>query len=314
MIGLEVDARSGQRIPLKQLGTGVVQAAALIADLTLMREKIFLVEEPESDLHPKALRALLELIVESAKDGNQFFISTHSNIVVRCLGSQTDAKIFEISQDAPSPVPTSIVREVPATPEARLALLRTLGYELGDFELYDSFLILEESSAEYIIEEFLVPWFAPGLQGRLRTVAASGADDIEPRLSEFIRLLVFVHLQPVYKSRTWVLADGDEKGLKAIQSLKTKFSSWPVNRFQNLSQGDFEYYYPKIFDDRTKAVLALIDTNVRRSEKAKLVRDVGEWLRKDPSAKDALSESANEVIEALRAIEAHLASKESALT
>jgi predicted ATPase len=56
------------------------------------------IEEPETDLHPRALHGLLDLIVQSAAEhNNQFVISTHSNIVVRHLGGLDDRIITRSS-------------------------------------------------------------------------------------------------------------------------------------------------------------------------------------------------------------------------
>ena len=77
----------------------------------------------------------------------------------------------------PNAVPRSHIREVDATPAARIEVLRRLGYELSDFELWDGWLILEESSAEVIVR-YLIPWFVPRL-ARIRTVAAGGTSKVE---------------------------------------------------------------------------------------------------------------------------------------
>jgi hypothetical protein len=120
----------------------------------------------------------LELIVESSAN-NQFVVSTHSAIVLRVLGASQGAQIVkvELSED---PLPISSYSSVPATSESRLAVLRELGYEFSDFDLYDVWLILEESSAERLVRQYFVKWFAPGLVGRIRTVAAEGTGDVEP--------------------------------------------------------------------------------------------------------------------------------------
>jgi len=140
--------------------------------------------------------------------------------------------------------PASEVHRVSDTPRDRLGLLASLGYELADFELYSGWLILEESSAEKIIREFILKWFAPMLVGRLRTCAAQGAADVEPRFIDFHRLVTFVHLEPLYRDRSWVICDGDEAGQTVTRRLREKFADWPNERFLNFNEGDFERYYP----------------------------------------------------------------------
>ncbi|TAF73815.1 MAG: hypothetical protein EAZ53_11325 [Bacteroidetes bacterium] len=83
-------------IPLTAMGEGVANILGLITDLCVAEGNIFLIEEPENDIHPKALKALLRLIIEKSKS-NQFFVSTHSNIVMKYLGGVLNSKIFNIS-------------------------------------------------------------------------------------------------------------------------------------------------------------------------------------------------------------------------
>jgi predicted ATPase len=61
-------------ITLDRMGDGVTEIVALITELCLSRNKIFVLEEPETNLHPKGLKALLELVRRSAEH-NQFIIA-----------------------------------------------------------------------------------------------------------------------------------------------------------------------------------------------------------------------------------------------
>jgi hypothetical protein len=99
-----------------------------------------------------ALKALLDLIEQSASR-NQFLISTHSNIVVRHLGAIPDSHLFYVHAEPGVLPPTATVQPVDHTTEARIAALRDLGYRFSDFDLWDDWLILEESSAERIIRD-----------------------------------------------------------------------------------------------------------------------------------------------------------------
>jgi hypothetical protein len=149
-------------IPIEEMGEGVSSLLGLITDLCMAEGNLFLIEEPENDIHPEGLKALLKVIVDKSET-NQFIVSTHSNIVTRYLGSAPESRVFELeSTYTPNQIPTSYIREVEPTAVARIEVLRRLGYELSDFDLWDGWLILEESSAEIIIR-YLVPWFAPEL-------------------------------------------------------------------------------------------------------------------------------------------------------
>ncbi|RZU38733.1 putative AbiEii toxin of type IV toxin-antitoxin system [Fluviicoccus keumensis] len=49
-------------ISISQMGEGVPNITSLVADLSYQKDKIFIIEEPENDLHPKALKAEWHLL------------------------------------------------------------------------------------------------------------------------------------------------------------------------------------------------------------------------------------------------------------
>lgn len=292
-------------IPLADMGAGVAQVVGLLADLALSEGKIFVIEEPENDLHPAALRALLDLIAAAA-ERNQFLISTHSNVVLRHLGSRPSSRIHHVKADLKGGwPPATTIREVPPEPEARSEVLIDLGYELRDFEFFDGWLFLEESSAESIIRDHLIPWFAPDLAGRLRTVSARGVNRVTPVFDDFERLVLFTHLEQRYRNRAWVVVDGDEAGSAVIQDLRERYSDgWSPDRFRALTEGAFERYYPSAFAGQTNAVLSEPDKRRRRALKADLLKAVLAWIDANPDdAKSEFEASAAEIIEVLRDIE-----------
>ncbi|MFT3736963.1 MAG: AAA family ATPase [Rhodocyclaceae bacterium] len=295
----------GQRtLPIEQLGEGVPNVVHFLANLAVSEGKLFLIEELENDLHPQALKALLDLIIDSAQR-NQFVISTHSNIVVRHLCSVTDSRLFRIAPRSGDIPIESEIKEIPNQSSARLAVLSELGYSLSDFELWDGWLILEESSAERIIRDYLVPWFAPNLS-RIRTISSGGASKVAATFEELNRLFLFTHLTPTYRDSSWVIADGDEAGSNAIEKLREKFPSHRPNQFIALSESAFENYYPQEFSDKVKLVFSG-SPETRREAKKNLLHEVMEWLDADEvRGKAALSKSADEVIKILQSISASL--------
>lgn len=296
---------NSETLPIGQLGEGVPNIVSLLAELAISEEKLFLIEEPENDLHPIALKALLDLIVASS-ERNQFVISTHSNIVLSHLGGIPDANVYEIST-VPKKLPTeAIVKKIERSPEARLAVLRSLGYTLSDFDLWDGWLFLEEASAERLIRDYLVPWFVPSL-ARVRTVSAGGAGNVEPSVQDFYRLVRFTHLESVYRDATWVRVDGDDAGKLAIAKLTESFPSWERGRFDTFTQPNFENYYPAVFKERILEVLAIQDRQTKRASKKELLNAVLQWIKEDlDRAKTALEHSAADVISELRRIATHL--------
>ncbi|MFN2610387.1 MAG: ATP-dependent endonuclease [Actinomycetota bacterium] len=226
-------------IPLEALGEGVSNLLGLITNLCIAKHKLFLIEEPENDIHPQALKGLLNLMIESSEH-NQFVVSTHSNIVLKHLGSISGSRIYQVTFAWDGGMPLSEMRIVGESSEDRWRVLEELGYDPFDLSLWEGWLFLEESSAERIIREYLIPWFVPELANRLRTVAAGGVSRVEARFDDFDRLFLFVHLAPLYRNRAWVLVDGGENGQEVISRLKDRYqgAGWEERNFVYFQPGE----------------------------------------------------------------------------
>lgn len=300
--------RNLHAIPLLAMGEGVMNILGLVANLALAENKLFVIEEPENDIHPRALKALMDLLTECAHK-NQFVITTHSNIVVKKLGTVKDARIFNVAHNIVDRMPTATVTQVDDTTEARQAVLRDLGYEMSDSDLWDAWLFLEESSAERVVRQFFIPWFTPRLQGRLRTYAAHSISEVAAKFADFNNLFVYLHLEPAYKNRVWVVVDGGHEEADVINRLIGTYtaSGWRADQFLQLQQHDFEKYYPDVFQEQVTAALQLENKRDRREAKKKLLETVLGWIAEDePRAKDAFAKSAAEVVEILKRIDSHV--------
>ncbi|MBT0570373.1 ATP-binding protein [Curvibacter sp. CHRR-16] len=287
-------------LPLEQMGEGVANLVFFLCTLVVSKNKLFLIEELENDLHPAALKALLDLILESSKD-NQFVISTHSNIVVTHLCSHPDSQLLKVTAERGKLPTTSSIAVIPDERAARMEVLRELGYAFSDFDLWEGWLLLEESSAETIIKDYLIPWFAPALK-RVRTVSAAGVGNVEPIYKDLHRLVLFTHLESTRKTLTWVRVDGDDAGQQALEKLGKTFSL-SGDQIKAFDQPQFENYYPHLFAARAQQVLAITDGKAKKDEKEDLLKQVCGWLDKDAErGKSALEESARTVIEDLKAI------------
>lgn len=296
-IGLRVDNES--RIALTEMGEGVLNILGLLVNIFSSDRRIFLIEELENDLHIGALKKLLTIIIDNV-NRHQFFISTHNSVILRYLSAHRDTKVFEIIRGMKDRIPTSVVSLTPSGPGSLLPVASRLGADFNDTWLFDGYLILEESSAESIIREILVPHFTPSLNGRLRTVASGGTSNLFERYTSSQSLFLFAHLSPVYKTRCWVRADSDLSGREEIDKLRKSFPTLE-KVFGNYSKECFEYYYPAHFASEVTRVLAVQDKRTRRDEKAKLLKSVLDWARDNPSqAKEQFSVSAAEVIDDLK--------------
>ena len=159
ILGVQVDRYTN--IPLEAMGAGLSGTLSLLVGLSVASDKLFVIEEPEDDLHPAALKALMDAIAESCEQNNQFIISTHNSTVLTRLAGLPDLKVFHVTSDNAIP-PSS--QFIPVSDKGdRINVLQDLGYGLADLDLGEGWLIFEESSAERLIRQYLAPWFAPAV-------------------------------------------------------------------------------------------------------------------------------------------------------
>lgn len=300
-----------EHIPLTAMGEGVANVLGLIADLCIAENKIFLIEEPENDIHPKALKSLLKLIVEKS-NSNQFFVSTHSNIVMKYLGATENSKIFRVSNDKVDierdKLRISKIKEVPSNSIEKQKVLEELGYDFFDLGLWKAWLFLEESSAEVIIRDYLIKWFAPNLQTELRTFSANSVNQVELKFEDFNKLFVFLHLEPTYKNKVWVYIDSGVKENLIISKMRSVYSKsgWNESNFDQFSEHDFEKYYPDKFQEEVNRILVL-DKKEKWNAKRELIEKVKTWIRdNNEEAKAEFEKSAKEIIKILLDIQQKL--------
>jgi hypothetical protein len=174
--------------------------------------------------------------------------------------------------------------------------------------MWSGWLILEESSAEKIIKKYLIPWFTPELNGKLKTFSARSLSEVKKKFEDFNNLFVFLHLQPVYKNLAWVVIDAGDEEEKIINDLKDLYtrSGWNKENFLQFSEHDFEQYYPDRFKSKVNNILQTIDKQKRRKMKNELLEEVEHWIKEnDGDAKEAFKESASNVIEVLLQIKSN---------
>lgn len=307
-----------EEIPLTSMGEGVANLLGLIVDLCVAENRIFLIEEPENDIHPKALKALLGLIIKKSAT-NQFFVSTHSNIVMRTLGASGTSKVFEVSNELSDPEKPKLfvshIKEI-KTPEERRDTLESLGYEFFDYGQYAAYLFLEESSAEIIIREYLIPWYVESLVGKIRTYSAASISKIEKRFEDFNNLFIFIHLEPLYKNKAWVIIDGGESEAQIIVRLKDMYAEkngWNEGNFSQFASHDFEEYYPIPFKERFISEIrdaGSLSKEVKRAKKLVLLNELRSWISEnEDEAKTLFELTAKEVISKLKEIDSALHTK-----
>jgi hypothetical protein len=195
-------------------------------------------------------------------------------------------------------IPTSTVQPVD-TPEKRRLVLEDLGYEPFDYELWNYWIFFEESSAERVFRDFLIPWFVPELKNKVRTFSAGSVCEIPTKFDDFNRLFVFLHLQETYRNRVWVVVDGGDNEKKILDELANKYEKggWSREHFRQLTRHNFEEYYPQRFQNEVNTALSESNKQRKRDLKKRLLEEVIRFCQNDEeTAKAEFRESANEAI------------------
>ncbi|TAF73814.1 MAG: hypothetical protein EAZ53_11320 [Bacteroidetes bacterium] len=195
--------------------------------------------------------------------------------------------------------------EVSQNPEERRQVLEDLGYDFFDFDLWKGWLFLEESSAEIIIRDYLIDWFVKPLKNKIRTFSAGGTSAIIPKFEDFDKLFVFLHLEPTYKNKVWIIIDSGEEEKIIITKIRDKYtkSGWNESNFGQFNEHDFEKYYPLDFQPKVDEIIKISDKQKLRDSKKQLLEEVKQWIAEDENiAKEKFKESAKEVIERLKQI------------
>ena len=140
---IETDDR---RLPARLLGAGLSQAIMLAAAAITHSQTLFLVEEPEANLHPKLQRELLTFLQSTP---NQFIIATHSATL---LDAAEGSAIFHLQLDASR----ATVAAVCPQPEHVRQVCHDLGYRASEL-LQANCVLWVEGPSDRI---YLLHWLA----------------------------------------------------------------------------------------------------------------------------------------------------------
>lgn len=88
------------KFPIHQLGEGINHLIVMIVPFYNAYHRILFIDEPEHGLHPGHIRSFFNAINEIKKESaKQFFITTHSTILLDALSAQTDVSFFKFSKN-----------------------------------------------------------------------------------------------------------------------------------------------------------------------------------------------------------------------
>lgn len=157
-------------VPINRVGTGVGNALAMLyVALTAQTQRFILLEEPNSFLHPRALRELLAILSEIGSN-HQFFITTHSSDVLRTISSST---VTLMEHDG---VQTFIKQTSGSKLHELKSGLIDLGIRLTDLHGCDEVLWVEGETEEAVFPLLLRHYFPEKAQGIAVLPVASTGD------------------------------------------------------------------------------------------------------------------------------------------
>lgn len=166
--------KSHLAIPINRVGTGVYNALAMLyVALTAQTQRFILLEEPNSFLHPRALRELLAILAEIGGK-HQFFITTHSSDVLRTVKASTVTLLEYDGQQ------TTIKQTTGDKLHELQAGLIDLGISLTDLHGCDKVLWVE-GETEGAVFPLLLRHFFPSLAQGIAVLPLHATGDFESR-------------------------------------------------------------------------------------------------------------------------------------
>jgi predicted ATPase len=133
--------REDLSIPLLKCGTGVGQVLAMLyVVFTSERPKTIIIDEPQSFLHPSAIRELIEVFKLFPK--HQYIIATHSPLIVSAAHPCT---ISQITHDGNEAI---VAQSDSEDPQAIGDMIEEVGLKLSDVFATDSFFWVEGETEE----------------------------------------------------------------------------------------------------------------------------------------------------------------------
>jgi len=148
-----------QQIKVRDLGSGIEIILTLLLLRSIANESkgsiIYLIDEPELHLHPKAQEKLLELLIKESKN-KQIFVSTHSPYIFKnCLSHNVGLLVF--NRDANNKITISDARDkgwglFPWSPS--WSEINFYAYDLATVEFHNELYgHLQEKEGKYYVKD-----------------------------------------------------------------------------------------------------------------------------------------------------------------
>jgi predicted ATPase len=168
--------RDDLAVPLAESGTGIGQVLAILyVVVTADISKVIIIDEPQSFLHPGAVRKLLEILRSYPQ--HQYIITTHAPTAITATGAESLIQVCRNGQE-------SIVDSISAQSESDLRMfLADIGASLSDVFGADQVLWVEGKTEELCFPMVIRALSQTPLCG-LQILAVQSTADLEGKLAE----------------------------------------------------------------------------------------------------------------------------------
>jgi len=257
--------REDLAISLKQSGTGVGQVLAMLYVIVVSdAPQILLIDEPNSFLHPEAVRRLIGIFKTFPQ--HQYIITTHSPTVLSAVGPRQIALVSK--HDSASEVEILDSRTMASL---RISLA-TIGATFGDLLGAEQIIWVEGAT-----EELCVPMILDKLVQKATTGAAilpvSHTSDFDRRQKELVLQLYsrISSLSTVLPRTVTFVFDREDRTAEEIE----EFKRLPGPRVLFTNRRMYENYL--LVPEAIAAVLTDVDVN---REKTITPHEISDWLNR----------------------------------
>ncbi|MBA9074283.1 putative ATPase [Flavobacterium gossypii] len=241
---------------------------------------IFIIEEPENNLHPnfqKEIPSILESILKKINpeivEKIFFFISTHSPFIISACAKYPNQKVYPIQNGMPLFIDSkhqswNITNESSGYNGSDCAYIvsKMLGAEITDIGYPENFGVLEEYSLQLILDNAR----DKGIIKNIQFVSASGiskAVDLSTTIYELEKLNTLVKCNPYYFDKYFMVVDNisnikDDKLKERISKIEKRLNE----RFIQLMLDSLENYYQNIDKEISEKALHELSESDNKSK------------------------------------------------
>jgi len=243
-INIKVNAvdEQGNKVSFKKKGDGTKRRVTMALVNYKLKEKtsdevsIFLFDEPDTHLHVRAQRELMDTLLKYSKD-KQIIITTHSPFIINFLKS-TQIRLVKLKSDKT----TKILSVKTDTTEKVDRLLYSLGIENVFLFFGRKLVIVEEETTERFVRKMYMKLFNRNLEGDfIKIIRASGNTEV-PKLAKVILDILHYPINEVFLLLDKDIEDREEEDpvLRLYKEIVKRYPDWANTNVFTVGDKEFE--------------------------------------------------------------------------